>query len=533
MTARVVIVLCLACITKAEVVYIPTTVGLAVDRAANVECVSNLKQIALAARHWQSEHGQFPGGFVVLTNDLASPLPLCCPADHSDACPNSFDEIDWSTIDYQWLEGFNPNDDQSVFAQCRIHGNIARISGAVERQQLFRDGWPEVIAHPISASATPGASVRLQVRLATTTLQPVRFQWQRVEVIWTTNVAFVEDPGYPGGGIWRTNRRSQPHATPITGATDDVYDIPAVAASDAGLYRVSISNAMGVAVSSTARLTVTNNVVNPRTNAAAAEASCIINLRGIGLSARMWGDDRQRFPASLAELTNRHGFSMLQWPLILYCPADTQRTPPANWSGVDFNNTSYELTQPPPAIDDAHAPLCRCKVHGFYVTVGGSAVVMSNGPPAIAQQPQGATVFPGSSFTFFIYVDGPDPFTYRWFKDGSVIAGDAEDTLIVENIRPQHAGAYRVEVSNPFGTVVSSNAILTVAAPLILRDATIRTDGSFQYSVLGIAGESFVLESSTDLITWVPIRTNVVPASSAFQFTEPQSTGRKFYRARP
>jgi hypothetical protein len=533
MTAlRVVIVLCLACLAKAEVVYIPTTVGLAADRAVSLDCINNLKQIALAARHSQSEHGQFPGGFEMLTNDLVFPSPLCCPADYRDVCPNSFDEIDWSTIDYQWLQGFDPNNEQSVFAQCRIHGNIARISGVVERQQDFRDGWPEVVAHPLSASATPGALVRFAVHLAPTTLQPVRFQWQRVDVLWTTNVTFVEDPNYPGGGFWHTNRRSSLQPTPLAFGGDDVYYIETADSSDTGLYRVSISNAMGVAVSSTARLTVTNNVVNPRTDAAAAETSCKINLRGIGLAARMWGDDRQRLPASFAELTNRHGFSMLQWPLILYCPADTQRNPPANWSGVDFNNTSYELTQPPPAIDDTHASLCRCKVHGFYVDVG-RAVITSNGPPAITQQPQGATVFPGSSFSFFVSVNGPGPFTYRWFKDGSVISSDAQGTLIIDNIQPEHAGAYRVEVTNPFGNVVSSNAILTVAAPLILRDATLRPDGSFQYAVLGIAGESFVLEASPDLVSWVPIRTNVVPASSVFQFTEPQPASRKFYRARP
>jgi len=278
---------------------------------------------------------------------------------------------------------------------------------------------------------------------------------------------------------------------------------------------------------------VTNNVVNPRTDSAAAETWCRINLQGIGLAAAMWGDDRQRFPASFAELTNRHGFSMLQWPLILYCPADTQRTPPADWTGVDLNNTSYELSQPPPAIEDTHAPLCRCKVHGFYVNADGSVVVRTNGSPIITRQPQGATVFRGSFFSVFVSLNGPGPFTFRWFKDGALIPGDAEDTLTIENIQPQHAGTYHVEVSNPFGNVVSSNAALTVAAPLILRDASIRTDGSFQYTVLGIAGESFVLESSSDLVSWVPIRTNVVPASSAFQFTEPQPTGRRFYRARP
>jgi len=528
---RVMVVLGVACIAKAEVVYIPTTVGLALDRSTVIYCESNLRQISYAARAWRSEHGQFPPGFEALTNDLTSPAFFCCPADHSDTCPASFDQLDWSRIDYQWLQGFDANDEQSVFAQCRIHGNFARISGAEERQQDFRDGWPELVAHPISAVATPGASVRFEARLAPTTLHPVRYQWERVEVTWTTNVTFVENPGYPGGGFWHTNRTSRPRGTPLPGSGDNVYDIYPVAISDAGLYRLSISNAMGVAVSSTVRLTVSNNVVNPRTDAAAAATYCMINLHGIGLAARIWGEDRQRLPVSFAELTNRHGTSVLQWPLILYCPADTQRTPPGGWSGVNFNNVSYELTQPPPAIDVAHAKLCRCKVHGFYVEVDGS-VVRSNGPPVITQQPQDATAFPGWPVSFFVSVSGPGPFTYQWFKDGVAIPAAIESTYMVD-AAPQYAGAYHVEVTNMFGKTVSSNAVLTVVAPLILRDATIGTDGSFRYSVLGIAGESFVIESSSDLISWVPLRTNAVPASSAFQFTEPASSARNFYRARP
>src|SRR5688572_30275794 len=119
-----VLLLALASTTNAEVIYRPGTLWLAREAVDSINCIRNLQQIAFAARVWREDHnGEWPPGFEALTNELNSPAPLCCPANHRAPCPETFSEVNWSALDYEWLAGFDPNNEQSVFAQCRIHGN--------------------------------------------------------------------------------------------------------------------------------------------------------------------------------------------------------------------------------------------------------------------------------------------------------------------------------------------------------------------------------------------------------------------------
>src|SRR5260370_34923964 len=50
--------------------------------AQSVQCVSNLKQIGLAARIWANDHQNvFPPDFISMKDELGSPRILFCPAD--------------------------------------------------------------------------------------------------------------------------------------------------------------------------------------------------------------------------------------------------------------------------------------------------------------------------------------------------------------------------------------------------------------------------------------------------------------------
>ena len=70
-----------ATLLPAEIVYWPlTALDLAKQRAASVNCVSNLKRIVLAARVSSLESGPFPQTILSFTNELDSPAVLFCPA---------------------------------------------------------------------------------------------------------------------------------------------------------------------------------------------------------------------------------------------------------------------------------------------------------------------------------------------------------------------------------------------------------------------------------------------------------------------
>ena len=84
-------------------------------------------------------------------------------------------------------------------------------------------------------------------------------------------------------------------------------------------------------------------------------------------------------------------------------------------------------------------------------------------PVAIAAQPQGQTVYVGTSATFTVVASGIPLPTYQWRKDGTAIAGANSPALVLANVQSGDAGSYTVDVSNSLpSTATSVPALLTV-----------------------------------------------------------------------
>jgi hypothetical protein len=85
-----------------------------------------------------------------------------------------------------------------------------------------------------------------------------------------------------------------------------------------------------------------------------------------------------------------------------------------------------------------------------------------------------------------------------------------------------------------------SNVVATLVAPSsqpLLSLPRAATNGLIQFRMFnGLAGETNILEASTDLMTWIPISTNVFPAtvgatSPFIDLTESPNLTRRFYRS--
>ena len=84
------------------------------------------------------------------------------------------------------------------------------------------------------------------------------------------------------------------------------------------------------------------------------------------------------------------------------------------------------------------------------------------GSPAITQQPQNLTVAPGAVAVFDVAASGLVPLGYQWRFDGAIMRGATGATLVLSNVQPANAGLYSVLVSNQWGAVTSSTAVLTL-----------------------------------------------------------------------
>ena len=97
--------------------------------------------------------------------------------------------------------------------------------------------------------------------------------------------------------------------------------------------------------------------------------------------------------------------------------------------------------------------------------------------PQIVAQPANCAALPGSDVTFSVTVIGGTPSaTFQWQKNGvdladdSRIGGTATDTLQITNVSPADAGVYRVRVSDPWVTLISSNASLLIVTNVVFAD---------------------------------------------------------------
>ena len=95
----------------------------------------------------------------------------------------------------------------------------------------------------------------------------------------------------------------------------------------------------------------------------------------------------------------------------------------------------------------------------------GSATLTVNVPPAIAAQPQAASVVVGQPATFSVTATGTAPLAYQWRKNGATIASATNSSVTIASATTADAGTYDVVVSNVAGNVTSAGAVLTVNAP--------------------------------------------------------------------
>ncbi len=105
------------------------------------------------------------------------------------------------------------------------------------------------------------------------------------------------------------------------------------------------------------------------------------------------------------------------------------------------------------------------------------SLVVAQAPPVVRVQPAPQTVEEGNDAVFSVTAGGSAPLTYRWRRDGALLAdgagieGTTTPVLTLRNVAPGDSGAYSVIVTNALGSATSGDANLVVVPVLPLAAA--------------------------------------------------------------
>ena len=171
---------------------------------------------------------------------------------------------------------------------------------------------------------------------------------------------------------------------------------------------------------------------------------------------------------------------------------------------------------------------------------GGSShslALLNDGSPFIAKPLLSRTTSAGSAITLNASVMGSQPLNYQWQFNGTNLAGATNAMLTLTNLPVTVAGSYHCLVSNALGSVITSDAALTVTRQPLRFDVSPNslqiTNGSLHLRLLNLAGAGPVLiEASSDLITWKPVYTSG-PVVGTLEFLDADAANhpQRFYRA--
>lgn len=226
---------------------------------------------------------------------------------------------------------------------------------------------------------------------------------------------------------WRFNGRSLPNETNST------LVLTLVQLHQAGDYSVVVSNSLGRTISPEAQLTV------------------LARARIDYISA---------------------GGTVLGGQLFAFY-SGASGTPPLHYqwrhNGVDIagaNNTSLQLTD----IHPSQAGDYSVVVTNNYGAATSSVSRLEVEIFRINSQPAPyASVVAGNTWSLFVGVSGKAPFQFQWRRNGEPIGGQTAASIYFLSIHPTNAGTYSVEVTNEYGSMVSSNAVIEVVPLRITR----------------------------------------------------------------
>ena len=278
--------------------------------------------------------------------------------------------------------------------------------------------------------------------------------------------------------------------TALLNATNTSLTLTNIQLTNAGNYRVIITNSSGSTTSSFAALTVWQPPVITNqpagfTNNVSSNATFAVTAGGVPGIAYQWFYN-------------------------------------TNTALLNATNTSLTLTN----IQFTNAGNYRVIITNSAGSVTSSFAQLTVWqPPNITSQPVGITSLAGSSPTFSVTAGGVPAVSYQWnLNTNTVLAGATGNSYGLANIRASQSGTcYSVVITNSAGSVTSSVAKLVVTNPLpsnLTFTAPVATGSAFQFSFTPVVGltNTVLTNGLISAGTW-NVFTNIPPPATATPIT--------------
>ena len=172
-------------------------------------------------------------------------------------------------------------------------------------------------------------------------------------------------------------------------------------------------------------------------------------------------------------------FNTNQWYKIgiLYEPINTNQVQVTYWLNDNWlaGNLYSNLASSP--TNFTYLALASNEGTAWFDDVSISSPTDS--PPVIVQQPSSISTYQGASTSFTVLASGTTPLSYQWEFNGNIIPNETNSTLMLSNVQTNDEGSYAVIVTNIAGSVLSSNATLSVtnASSVSCSDAVLGLTG--------------------------------------------------------
>jgi hypothetical protein len=152
--------------------------------------------------------------------------------------------------------------------------------------------------------------------------------------------------------------------------------------------------------------------------------------------------------------------------------------------------------------------------------------------PSVTISPQNPTVVIGGAASFTSSVGGTPPFSYQWYLNSAPASGATNTLLAFNPVAANEAGNYQLVVTNSFGSATSAVDQLTVLLQPNLYGFSLGTNRVFTLDLASAPASTNRIWSSTNLINWQVLTTNIPDATGLFQFMDTNTQGSKvkFYR---